>query len=121
MVGIDRVTTPRGRGEVLRQFQGTGGVRPAASIVDERLTTCSVCVGERVDGDSPASVRLPPGPHGSCRQKRNKYQDSGPQVFFSLLLCLSTRTVYKARVAYVRIDFIMTDSLMIPHKQYEDI
>lgn len=88
MVGIDRVTTPRRRGEVL-----------AASIADERLSTHRVCVGKRVDGDSPASVRLPPGPHGSCRQKRNKYQDSGPQVFFSLLF------VYKARLAYVRIDF----------------
>lgn len=66
MVGIDRVTTPRRRGEVLRQFQGTGGVRPAASIADERLSTCSVRVAERVDGASPASVRLPPGPHGSC-------------------------------------------------------
>lgn len=84
------------RGEVLRQFQGTGGARPAASIADERLSTCSVCVGERVDGDSPASVRLPPGPQGSCRQKRNKYQDSGPQVFFSLLFvslhALSTKS-----------------------------
>lgn len=73
VVGADRVMTPRRRSEV---FQGSSGVRPAANIGDERLTTCSVCVGEHVDGNSPASVRLSPGPHRSCRQESNKDQNS---------------------------------------------
>lgn len=41
--------------------------------------------------------------------------------FFSHYCCVSLHALSTKRVAYVRIDFIMTDSLMIPHKQYEDI
>lgn len=66
------------------EFQGASGVQAAAKMAAERSSTCSVRVCERVDGDSPASVRLPSGTDGSCRHHRNKRLDSQPQNFFSL-------------------------------------
>lgn len=52
----------------------TAAIQSALNVTADVFSTCCLWVSERVEGTSPAPVRLTPGPHRSCKQAEEKQQ-----------------------------------------------